>query len=241
MKRLRHLKKPLLATALVLSASYSVLKAPEWHGEYIRKHVGSQVVMLTDKTGRMGGTGFALQMPSGEVLTMTNAHICELEKKTRIYAHVGRKKIPLEIVESSKAVDLCLLSGIPSMSGLDVADKVAVGQEIGIVGHPALMPLAVNRGHLLGYEKVIVLAAEGPCEEEGGMFKTEESWMGPVCTEQFNAGLTTVIVLGGNSGSPVIDFYGNVVGVLFAGSGPDMANWGIIVPLAALKDFIKEY
>jgi hypothetical protein len=241
MKRLRHLKKPLLATALVLSASYSVLKAPEWHGEYIRSHVGSQVIKLTDKSGRRGGTGFALQMPSGEVLTMTNAHVCELERLGQIYASTGRKKIPLEVLEKSTVSDLCLLTGINSMRGLELADSVEIGQEIGIVGHPALMPLAVNRGHLIGYEKVVVLAYEGPCEKEGGMFKTEETWFGPACTEQFESGLTTVIVLGGNSGSPVIDFFGNVVGVLFAGSGPDMANWGIIVKLSDLKDFVKGY
>jgi hypothetical protein len=241
MKRLKHLRKPIVALALLLTASYGILKAPEWHGEYIRSAVGSQVVMLTDKSMKRGGTGFALQMPSGEVLTMTNAHVCELEKYGQIYANIGRKKIPLEIVEKSNTSDLCLLSGISNLSGLEVADSVAIGQEIGIVGHPALMPLAVNRGQLLGYEKVVVLADDKPCEKEGGMFKNEETWFGLVCTEQFVAGLTTVIVLGGNSGSPVIDFYGNVVGVLFAGSGPDMANWGIIVPLDQLRNFIKEF
>tara|TARA_R110000868_G_scaffold66014_14_gene197064 strand:- start:1412 stop:2137 length:726 start_codon:yes stop_codon:yes gene_type:complete len=241
MKRFKLARKPILAIALLLTASYAVLKAPEWHAEYIRHKVGSQVVMLTEASGRAGGTGFALQMPSGEVLTMTNAHICELEQLGRIYAHVGRKKIPLEIVEKSINSDLCLLSGIPKLSGLEVADSVAIGQEIGIVGHPALMPLAVNRGNLLGYEKVVVLAGDGPCEVEEGMFKTIMAPWGEVCTEQFEAGLTTVVSLGGNSGSPMIDFYGNVVGVLFAGGGPDSANWGIIVKLSDLKEFIKEY
>lgn len=241
MKRLKQLRKPVLALALLLTASYGVLKAPEWHGQYIRRAVGSQVVMLTEKTGRAGGTGFALQMPSGEVLTMTNAHVCELEQLGQIYAHVGRKKVPVEIVEKSTTSDLCLLSGISTLSGLELADSVAIGQEIGIVGHPALMPLAVNRGHLLGYDKVVVLADDKPCEKEGGMYKNEDTWFGTVCTEQFVAGLTTVVVLGGNSGSPVIDFYGNVVGVLFAGSGPDYNNWGIIVKLEDLKQFIKEF
>lgn len=239
--QIKKLLKPILALAGLGLASFAILKAPEWHGAWIRSKVGSQVVKLTEKTGQAGGTGFALQMPSGEVLTITNAHVCGLEKHGQIFAHVGRKKYPVTILEKSINADLCMLSGIPELEGLKLADSVERGQEIGVVGHPALMPLAVNRGHLLGYEKVVVLAHEGPCEKEEGMYKTEQTWFGAACTEQFEAGLTTVVVLGGNSGSPVVDFYGDVVGVLFAGMGPGGANWGIIVKLQHLREFIKEY
>lgn len=241
MKLLKRVRQPLLALLLVFTSGYTVIKAPEWHNQYIRAVVGSQVVKLTDKSGRSGGTGFSLQMPSGEVLTMTNAHVCELEHRGTIYARQLRKIYPMTVIEKSTKADLCLLSGMPGMPGLEVADSVSIGQDIQIIGHPALMPLAVEKGQLLGYEKVMVLAHEGPCETEGGMFKTEMSLFGEVCTEQFVAGLTTVVVLGGNSGSPVINWKGDVVGVLFAGPGPDGANWGVIVPLEALRDFIKEY
>jgi len=229
-----------LAGLFVLGA-YGVLKGPEWHGEYIRNKVGSQVVMLTNKEGNHGGTGFALQMPSGEVLTLTNAHVCGLEEDGQIYARSGRKKLPMTVFEKSDKADLCLLNGIPNMDGLKLANSVRIGQELAVVGHPALMPLALSRGNLLGYEKIIVLVSMEPCEKEGGMYKNEMTMIGPVCTEQFDAGLTTIVVLGGNSGSPVVDFFGNVTGVLFASPGPEGANWGIIVPLAAVKDFIKEY
>jgi len=241
MNLIKLIVKPVLALSLLGTASYGILKAPEWHGEYIRRKVGSQVVMLTDKSGERGGTGFQLQMPSGEVLTMTNAHVCELESLGQIYARQGRRIHPMTILEKSKKADLCLLNGIPKMTGLEVADSLTVGQEMGVVGHPALMPLAVSRGHLLGYKEVAILINEGVCKEEGEMYKTIEDDWGPLCVEQFNAGLTTVVVLGGNSGSPVVDFYGNVVGVLFAGHGPSGGNWGIIVPLSALKEFIKDY
>lgn len=238
---LKSITKPIAALALLFVGSYGVIKAPYLHNEYIRRKVGSQVVKLTEKTGRSGGTGFALQMPSGEVLTMTNSHVCELERLGQIYASIGRKKFPMTILEKSINADLCLLNGLPNMNGLEVAGGVEIGDVISVVGHPALMPLAVNSGELLGYQEVVVMADDGPCEKEEGMYKTVEGFFGPVCTEQFEAGLTTVVVLGGNSGSPVVDWKGDVVGVLFAGHGPEGASWGVIVKLENLKEFIKNY
>jgi S1-C subfamily serine protease len=245
MKRLLKLtiKTSIVLGGLVLAA-LGILKAPEFHSQWIRSKVGSQVVMLTDKSGRGGGTGFALQMPSGDILTMSNAHVCEIENilQSQLYAHVGRKKYPMTILEKSDTADLCILNGLPNMKGLKLASDVAIGEDVGVVGHPALMPLSLSRGSLLGYQHVVVAVHQGPCQEERGMYKTEDfGWFGKICTEQFEAGLTTVVVLGGNSGSPVINFWGNVVGVLFASSGPNGANYGIIVKLEDLREFIKGY
>jgi S1-C subfamily serine protease len=245
MKRLIKLTiKPLLILSGLGLAALGVLKAPEFHSQWIRNKVGSQVVMLTDKIGRGGGTGFAMQMPSGDVLTISNSHVCDIEEilGSQLYAHVGRKKYPMTILEKSMNADLCILNGLPNMKGLKLASGVAIGEEIGVVGHPALMPLSLSRGSLLGYDKVIVALHRGPCKEDVGMYKTEDAgFFGEICTEQFEAGLTTVVVLGGNSGSPVINFWGNVVGVLFASSGPSGANYGIIVKLEDLREFIKGY
>lgn len=243
---LKKLIKPLIKIAAIsgifVLGAYGVLKAPEYHGEYIRNKVGSQVVMLTNKDGVRGGTGFALQMPSGEVLTLTNAHVCALEDSGPIYANYGRnKRFVMTVFEKSNNTDLCLLNGIPNMEGLKVADSVKIGQELAVVGHPKLMPLAISRGSLLGYQKVVVLTSMEPCKEEIGMYKNVDTMFGTFCVEEFDAGLTTIVTLGGNSGSPSVDFFGNVTGVLFAGHGPETANWGILVPLDQVKEFIKEY
>ena len=50
---------------------------------------------------------------------------------------------------------------------------------------------------------------------------------------------TSAVIYGGNSGSPVVDFFGNVVGVAFAANNSD--NYGEIISLHDLKNFIARY
>ncbi len=51
--------------------------------------------------------------------------------------------------------------------------------------------------------------------------------------------MTNVQVLGGNSGSPVVDFYGNLVGVVFASYGE--ASWMAMVRIQDVKKFLERY
>jgi S1-C subfamily serine protease len=101
------------------------LKAPQWHGDYIRNKVGSQVVMLTNEEQTSGGTGFAIQTPSGDVLTLTNAHVCGLANAQGVvYAKTAdRRPIPLRVLEKYNKADLCLLDKVPGMTGVNFAGK----------------------------------------------------------------------------------------------------------------------
>ncbi len=240
-KHLNNLKKPLLLTALFVVGAYGVLNASQWHGNYIRQKVGSQTVMLTNEEGNSGGTGFAVQTPNGDVLTLSNAHVCELQNENHeVFAKVSEtRRIPLKVIEASKTSDLCLLSGIARMKGLSLASSVNIGEELGLVGHPHLMPLTLSKGELIGYGKVIVLVGEGACEKDEGMYHTISSMWGDACVESFEAGFTNIIGLPGNSGSATVNFYGHVTGVLFAGD--NSSNWGIIVKLQDVQDFLKDY
>lgn len=60
-----------------------------------------------------------------------------------------------------------------------------------------------------------------------------------VCLVTLDTVTTNVQVLGGNSGSPVVDIFGNVAGVVFARYSE--AAWGAIIPLSNLKKFIEKY
>lgn len=240
-KLLKPVSKALIVVGVFLFGAGLVIKAPQFHGDYIREKVGSQVVMILNYEGNSGGTGFAVKAPSGHVYTITNAHVCGLGAETgKVYAKsdIGRP-IPLNILEVSKTSDLCILSGIGRLKGLSLASDVDLGEELGIVGHPRLMPLTLTRGQLIGYADVAVMTAEGPCPKEEGMYRTVMSMFGPVCIEVNRSGLTTIPALGGNSGSPVVNFWGNIVGVLYAGDSS--YNWGVILPVEALRELLKEY
>jgi S1-C subfamily serine protease len=227
-----------IAAAVILGIA---VKAPHLHGDYIRNTVGSQVVYLTEKSGRAGGTGFAIKTPSGDVLTLTNAHVCGLaDDKGIIYAKTDKtRSIPLKVIELYDKADLCLVSKMPGMTGLKVASSVSIGEELGLVGHPKLLPLTLTRGQLLGYGMVAVLVDTQPCKEDTGMYKTVMSIFGPVCVEISRSAFTSITSFGGSSGSPTVNIFGNVVGVLYAGD--NTSNWGILVPLEAVVDFIKDY
>jgi len=239
----RFAAKSLIALGLTAAIIITAIRAPQTHSNYIRNKVGSQVVMLTNQEGTHGGTGFAVKTPTGQVLTLTNAHVCAIaqdDKLGNLYAKNDTSRaIPLKVIEVYDQADLCLVQGIPGMSGVKVAGSVDLGENLGLVGHPKLMPLTLSKGELIGYANVAVMIEEGPCERDAGMYKTVDSFFGPVCVELFKAGLTNIPALGGNSGSPVVNIFGNLTGVLYAGDSRD--NWGVIVPLDAIKDFLRNY
>lgn len=61
--------------------------------------------------------------------------------------------------------------------------------------------------------------------------------MAEVCYQRNKALVTTLMIYPGASGSPVIDFFGNVVGVVYA--GPKTGGWGYAVTLADVKKILK--
>lgn len=232
-----------LAVAAVALGVFMMLaaEAPQVHGTYIRSKVGSQVFRITNRKGNSGGTGFAVRGDSGKVYTMTNAHVCRIDGG-KIYANLANgRKIPLQILEFSEEHDLCIASAVPKLKGLKLASSVAVGEELGVVGHPKLMPLTLSRGELIGYQNVIVLVDEQECDdtEQGAAYKTVLSLFGPVCILDVEGALSNILILPGNSGSPVVNFWGNITAVAFAADARD--GWGILVPLKYVKAFLRNY
>lgn len=143
------------------------------------------------------------------------------------------------------------------------------GDTITVVGHPRLMPTHVSHGEMLGTEDVTVLLGPISLinprtgEEEqidpskGGILPSEcaaaKNKILPIEIDMLFITLkvklclvtvkgaynTAVTIHPGNSGSPAVNFWGNVTGVAFAGSGD--TDWGMMVPLQDVKAFLKNY
>ena len=60
-----------------------------------------------------------------------------------------------------------------------------------------------------------------------------------LCIENVMALQTTVVGLPGNSGSPVVNQYGHLIGVLFAGD--NQVHWSDLVPLEDIKKLLSAY
>jgi S1-C subfamily serine protease len=243
---LKSAAKPVLICVLVATIA---LKGPETHYNYIRNKVQKTTVLVTNQARTSGGSGSHVIAPSGQVYILTNAHVCSVGKEDGIVYitdNFGRT-IPRRILEVSDFTDLCLVEPLPNYHGaLKLGSNVRPGQIVASVGHPSLMPTTMSRGEIIGEAEVDVLDhVMNPLDEEdtcnlpknriikGGFFGLVS-----YCVIHVKANLTNVIILPGNSGSPQVDFWGNLNGVFFAGN---RANWGLSITLSDVKAFLQPY
>lgn len=257
--------------ALIALFALSALKLPEIQNKYYRSHVGSKVYMIKNsKAERSGGTGFAVKSPSGASYILTNDHVCGVSKDKQTVEVVSEdgSSMRRRILAHDGNSDLCLIEGLPGIEGLRVARSgPALGDSLWAVGHPRLMPTHVSHGEMTGEEDVQIMM--GPISvldpdgkdvqippESGGILAEQctlpknkiqtidiEAFFATlkvkICiVEVKGAYITSAIVHPGNSGSPVVNFWGNVEGVVFASDG---TNWGRMVSLDDIKEFLKNY
>jgi S1-C subfamily serine protease len=214
---------------------------------------GSRVVKLTPPSrNNTGGTGFAVQAPSGQNYVLTNAHVCQLAENNYMSAHLPfmARQCLVRVLEISPETDLCLLTAIPNLRGLPLAAGNEVGDEVTLVGHPLLDPLTLTKGVVTNFDNIQVVHAinssKEECDKRHGAFEEHEGdilgllfGIRNLCIVTVFSGRITAATFPGNSGSPVVDNAGNVVGVLFAGD--NRTNFGFMVPLKDVLKFLSVY
>lgn len=221
MLHMKKVNKFLFYCLLSFSTVISIIKVPEYHYSYIRNKGSQAVVKITDPLEITGGTGFHIRTEKGNNYILTNGHICGLAKldpNGNVYVKnlEEDRLIPRKVIEVSNFADLCLVEGIPDSSVLTLGGKPSPGDELFVVGHPRLFPTTMTHGEYIG-ELIIDI-------------------FDYVNTKIY---LTNVNILPGNSGSPVLNKYGNVVGVAFASQRGD--NWGLMVSIDEINKFLKHY
>lgn len=213
----------------------------------IRNTVGNSVVRIFGKNsmGMMsGGTGFSVQAESGKKYILTNKHICSLaDKSGSLIVEIPGKarRYKRRIIEISSRHDLCLVESLPTFrNALRVAEKVAAGDKIFVVGHPKLFALTVAEGEYIEEAKIMLVMSKWriqPVVVKVPFRVTAGNYLRltPFAASRFN-----VYSRGGNSGSPIVNKYGEVISVLFAGNPRDvMETYG--VPLEYVREFIRGY
>ena len=236
---MRHLTKASLKFISAVLLLTVVLFSGSIRDNYYRESVGDGVVRIfnMEKTG--AGTGFHVKLKSGELAILTNKHVCDMgsPKNETVIIEKDGEEIPRQVLERYKHHDLCLVEALSQdESYIDIADSSQEGEDLVIIGHPGARDLTLAHGELIG-KKVIDL--QGPVKSESDcQGKTFEFFFQLICVESFHSHAISAIAYGGNSGSPVVNKYGNVIGVLFAGSNQPTDSY--MVPLKYVKDFLNQ-
>ena len=215
--------------------------AVDLHELYILDFKGQSVVMITSDARRGGGTGFQVKAPSGNKYILTNKHICQIKGNLSATTQDGRI-VKLKRLEEDYVHDLCLLTHVPKLPALRVAKNALRHERAFLVGHPALRQLTLETGRIIGDTHIKLW---GKCSAEYNQIPEDEDFGSLImrfmgyCTKYVHSTHINNIAYGDNSGSPVMDGLGNVIGVLFAGN-PSQPTASYMVPLTYVQDFLKD-
>jgi serine protease Do len=168
-----------------------------------------------------GGSGAgAGTVWNSEGLILTNAHVVHDDRPTVTLPDARR--LPARIVALDAERDLALLSiqarGLPT---LDLGDSRSVrpGEWVFAVGHPWGIHGAVTAGVVIG------VGHDLP-EMSGPRRGPAREWL-----------MASLVLRPGNSGGPLVDVHGRLLGVNTIMTGPEV---GGAVPVHVVRDFLRE-
>lgn len=184
------------------------------------------ILPYTIERARFGGTAFLLETPNEGKIIVTNRHVCEAGEGRPYFYLINKDSWYVgTMIAMSENTDLCLIQPpkalLENHAPLSLSSRpLKTGDTVEIWGHPRLLPLqrAVGTFININWEPV---NTPRPFSPDHKMF----------------IGTMDIDAAPGNSGSPVLNILGDVVGVLFALD--PRVDQVLFVPADELKTFIE--
>lgn len=222
------------------------------------------IVKVTNNEGTGGGTGWVTKTASGQRVIVTNDHVCQVATGdyVRIEGYGGQPSIRA-IIRRDAARDLCVIEGVNAPTLPLAAAAPNAFDAITVYGHPFLNPTTPSFGQYL--TDAIMPVGFSPNEEgtcDAGELMATPKMPGPrqppnlvqpfgdeddgllallfprICVVYMHLSYSTATIYPGNSGSPVTNSGGEVVGVM--NSASPMDNRGNFIPLEYVREILED-
>lgn len=236
---MKHLKKLAIGIAIALVAyTHICIKSDD--------DIRSRVVTIRSSTGLCSGE--QVKAPSGVSYILTAAHCKGLVENgmAKVITEDG-KELYRRVIEEDPTADLLLLEGLPGIDGLDIAAHDYAHEQVFTYTHGKGLPTYKTQGVLVSDEKtaisLYVADTDELRDECKSMPKNElisvDTMIGEIdiCVLKTEQTSTTAFVTQGSSGGPVVDWNGDLVGVVSAGDG----TFGFLVTLHDIRVFLSNY
>lgn len=229
----------LRSTAALLTAAITLGVLVRVTGPSHDEQYAKSIVKVLNSEGTGGGTGWIADSRYFGKVIVTNAHVCAVASGgyARIESATGAPSIS-RILATSFVRDLCMLEGIDAPSLPLAKSDPKKFDELSVMGHPGLRPTAPASGVFTGNGLIPIGfgpdGATGKCPEGSD---TVDSIFGTFCVLQMELSYTTVPIMPGNSGSPVTNTKGEVIGVM--NSADRTGNQGMFIPLKYVKQLLN--
>lgn len=227
----------------IISAVFVVavaLQTPVAYREYIRNIAEDNSVRIVGMDGL--GSGFHVQAPNGKTYILTNKHVCNMAGPLKVERYGDKVGVVRKVIAKYEKHDLCVMEALPGVKGIKISsDPAENGDHVYTLGHPRGDALNVAEGEKFD-DKEIHLGEEpqsdGTCAE--GTIVEIPTIFGIflICDVSKMAVQISSPTYPGNSGSAVVNRWGRLIGVIFAGSR-EVENQGFAVGLEEIKDFLS--